>query len=234
MNNTDLSIIIPSYQEEENLRIILPRINDTMNTLNIKYELLIIDTIQKKDNTDLVCAENNAQYLNRTGGDSYGNAVRTGIKQANGQHILFMDADGSHSPEMISNLWSYRKEYDIVIASRYIKGGGSDNSKTLIAMSYIVNRIYSIFLGIKCRDVSNSFKLYKAKYLKTLSLNCQEFDIIEEILVKIKRKKTDLNIKEVPYFFKERMFGHTKRNLFIFMLLYLKTLFRLKIEGFKK
>jgi len=140
-----------------------------------------------------------------------------------------MDADGSHAPEFIANLYKYRNEYDVVIASRYVKGGASQNSKILIFMSYIVNMFYSIFLNLNCKDVSNSFKLYDALLLKDLNLVSNNFDIIEEILYKLKKARKDLRIYEIPYYFRGRMFGHSKRNLFIFALSYLFTLMRLRM-----
>lgn len=230
MPETEISVIIPSYLEEENLRVILPRIVSTLETLKTTWEINIIDTLKPMDYTEAVCRLYGVNYYNREGSNEYGSAVRTGIAKAKGKYLLFMDADGSHSPEMISQLFEFRPEYDVVIASRYVEGGGSDNSKSLILMSLIVNRIFSLVLGLNCKDVSNSFKIYKSQQLKGINLYCHEFDIIEEILVKLKRKFPALKIKEVPYVFKERMWGHTKRNLFVFMLLYIKTLLVLKFR----
>jgi dolichol-phosphate mannosyltransferase len=230
MSETEISVIIPSYLEEENLRVILPRIVTTLESLNITWEINIIDTLKSMDYTEAVCRQYGVNYYNREGSNEYGSAVRTGIAKANGKYLLFMDADGSHSPEMISQLFEFRREYDVVIASRYVEGGGSDNSKSLILMSLIVNKIFSLVLGLNCKDVSNSFKIYRSEQLKGINLYCHEFDIIEEILVKLKRKFPALKLKEVPYVFKERMWGHTKRNLFVFMLLYIKTLLVLKFR----
>lgn len=230
MSDLEISVIIPSYLEEENLRIILPRLVEVMNSLDIHWEINIIDTFSPKDYTEVVCKQYGVNYYNREGGNEYGNAVRTGIAKSAGKYLLFMDADGSHSPEMIPSLFEFRHEYDVVIASRYVEGGGSDNSKYLILMSLIVNKIFSIVLGLNCKDVSNSFKIYKSEQLRKINLSCSEFDIIEEILVKLKRKFHALKIKEIPYTFKERMMGHTKRNLFVFMLLYIKTLMVLKFR----
>ena len=205
MCETEISVIIPSYLEEENLRVILPRIVSTLKALKITWEINIIDTLKPMDYTEAACRQYGVNYYNREGSNEYGSAVRTGIAKANGKYLLFMDADGSHSPEMIAQLFEFRREYDVVIASRYVEGGGSDNSKSLIMMSLIVNKIFSLVLGLNCKDVSNSFKIYRAEQLKTLNLYCHEFDIIEEILVKLKRKFPALKIKEVPYVFKERM-----------------------------
>lgn len=224
----ELSIIIPAYMEEENLRKILPRINSVLRGMGVEHEILVVDTIEQMDETKRVSEENGASYINRENGDSYGDAVRTGIKRAVGRYILFMDADGSHSPEFIEHLYEHKDGNDIAIASRYIEGGNTDNNKILILMSLLVNMIYSRFLHIGCHDVSNSFKLYRGQLIKELDLTSNNFDIVEEILVKLARNNGPLKIKEIPYSFKKRMFGNTKRNLFLFIISYIVTLLRLK------
>lgn len=229
MNQKNLSIIIPAYLEEENLRIILPRINSVLQMINDgENEVLVVDTKEVMDNTKKVCEENNVTYINRVGGNNYGDAVRTGIQRANSVYTIFMDADGSHDPEFIKNLYNNKEAQDVVIASRYAEGGNTDNSKMLILMSLIVNKLYSLILNIKCKDISNSFKLYKTADLKDLKLNCNNFDIVEEIIFKLKKKKGTLKIKELPFLFKKRMFGTTKRNLFLFILTYIVTIFKLR------
>ncbi len=224
----ELSIILPAYLEEENLRILLPRIQSALNNMNIEYELLVIDTVDKLDYTMEVCEQYGVTYINREGEtNSYGDAIRTGIKYTNGKYTLFMDADGSHTPEFIQKLYQHIDNNDVVVASRYVKGGYTDNSKLLIFMSKILNKTYSLILQIKCDDISNSFKIYSSEQLKSLSLNSSNFDIVEEILLKLIRKH-NIKIKEIPYSFKKRMFGETKRNLFLFLFTFLVTLVKLK------
>ena len=223
-----ISVVIPAYMEEENLRILLPRLNDTLSKLNLGHEVLVIGTIAEKDRTKEVCKQNNALYIPREGGDNYGDAVRTGIKYANGDFAIFMDADGSHPPEFVKNILEYKNEFEVVIASRYVEGGATDNSKILILMSWIVNVCYSVVLNLKCKDVSNSFKLYKTAQLKALALYSKNFEIVEEILFKLVRKNKELKIKEIPFTFRKRMFGSTKRNLFLFVISYIMTLIKLR------
>lgn len=231
-NNKGLSILIPSYREAENLRVILPRINKVCEGLGVAFEVLVIDTTQPMDDTAEVCRVNNTRYINRRGGDRYGDAVRTGIMDACGEYVIFMDADGSHTPEFIPKLFAARLDAEVIIASRYVEGGDTDNAKHLVLMSLIVNLIYSFVLNLPCKDVSNSFKLYHANNLKQLRLQCQNFDIVEEILFKLRRADNKLRIIELPYTFKKRMFGETKRNLFLFMVTYIWTLVRLRLSVF--
>ena len=188
----------------------------------------MVDTIEPLDNTRAVCQEYDVKYLNRKNGNNYGDAIRTGIQAACGEKIIFMDADGSHSPEFILKLLEYQDSDDVVIASRYIKGGYTENSKILVLMSKILNITYSIFLNIKCKDISNSFKLYDASFIKSINLYCDNFDIVEEILYKLSKNNKKLRIKEIPYTFKARIFGKTKRNLLLFMISYLVTMLKLR------
>jgi dolichol-phosphate mannosyltransferase len=227
-SNIKLSIIIPSYLEEENLRILIPQIKNEMQKLGEHYEILIVDTMHPMDHTEEICRGNNIIYLNRKSGNRYGDAVRTGLENAKGEYVIFMDADGSHSPEFIGKLYQHKNDFDVVIASRYVGGGTTDNNRILILMSWAVNVIYSVVLDLKCKDVSNSFKLYRGDLLKNLNLYCNNFDIVEEILYKLRKIDNNLKIKEVPYSFKKRMFGNTKRNLFLFMMTYIITLLKLR------
>lgn len=227
-DNITLSVVLPAYMEEENLRQLLPRLKALMDSLGVVGEIVVIDTLLPMDNTREVCEHNGVRYANRQGGNFFGDAVRTGIREAQGEYVVFMDADGSHPPEFIRNLWKVKDDADVVIASRYTEGGATDNSRALVLMSLVVNLVYSLVLGLNCKDVSNSFKLYRGAMLKELTLNCNNFDIVEEILYKIKCNHRDLRIRELPFTFKKRMFGTTKRNLFVFVFSFVVTLLKLK------
>ncbi len=229
LGSLDLSVVVPSYLEGENLRLLLPRIKQAVSSLSPKTEIVVIDTLAPLDDTSAVCEQLSVRYVPRRGGNFFGDAVRTGIEEAKGKWVIFMDADGSHAPELIPTLYGHRMDFDVVVASRYVDGGYTENSKPLIFMSKTVNFIYRIVLGLKCRDISNSFKLYTAGDLRNLKLKCQNFDIIEEILFKLNRSRK-LRIKEIPCSFKKRMFGESKRNLFVFMLSYLFTILRLRFS----
>lgn len=225
------SVVLPSYLEEENLRLLLPRIRVAFEALPATTEVIVVDTVVPMDATGSVCLDNDAQYVNRHPANSFGDAVRTGIRQARGEWIIFMDADGSHAPEFIPKLIEEINTNDVVIASRYVEGGVTENDKILVLMSRILNLSYSLFLNLKCKDVSNSFKIYRAELLKNLELKCQNFDIVEEILYKIARQNPGVRIKEIPFTFKKRMFGKTKRNLLAFMGTYLFTIIKLRLSS---
>lgn len=226
----DLTVVLPSYLEEENLRLLLPRIKEHCQHLTPNFEVLVVDTMTPMDGTSEVCREVGVTYLNRQGGNTYGDAVRTGISHSKGNKVLFMDADGSHPPSVLDELYQNKDQANIVVASRYVEGGFTENSRILVLMSLIVNLGYRLVLGLKCKDVSNSFKLYPGDSLRSLKLGCNNFDIVEEILFKMVRNNPGFKIKEIPFSFKKRMFGETKRNLFVFIFTYVITLFRLRFS----
>ena len=130
-----LSVIMPAYLEEENLRILLPRVKKVLQEIAPSSEIIVVDTEQPMDGTPKACEEFGVTYINRSGSNTYGSAIRSGIKTASGEFIIFMDADGSHYPDFIKKLWAYKDSHDITIASRYIEGGHTENSSTLILMS---------------------------------------------------------------------------------------------------
>jgi len=227
----DLSILIPAYMEEQNLRLLLPALRHVLDGITDRGEILVVDTIKAMDGTEEVCRGNQARYLHRRGGDHYGDAVRTAIRDARGRWCIFMDADGSHSPAFVRELYCRRDEGDVVVASRYVAGGATDNPRMLIWMSRLVNWTYARVLRLPCKDISNSFKLYRTAMLKELTLDCNNFDIIEEMFFKLSLRHRPLRIKEIPFTFKERMFGRTKRSLLLFALAYAATLIKLRWKG---
>lgn len=222
--------MIPAYLEEENLRILLPRITEVMAREGAPYEVVVVDTVKALDATEEACRLHGARCVRRAPSDSFGSAVRTGIEEARGDWVLFMDADGSHPPEFIPRLLERRTDSDLVIASRYVEGGYTENARPLIWMSRAVNVCYGVVLGIRLKDISNSFKLYRGSLLRDLALRADNFDVIEEVLYKIVRRHPDVRMTEVPFTFKSRMFGDTKRNLVSFTVTYVFTLLRLRFR----
>ena len=235
-NKIDYSIILPCYMEAENLNILLPQIKTVMMNLPYSFEIIVINARQDMDDTYQVCANHQVKHVYRSPTNSYGDAFRTGVSAGTGRWFIFMDSDGSHPPLFIPKLISASKEEDknLVIASRYIQGGQSANNTMLVLMSKILNQVYSTVLNINCKDVSNSFRLYPSSLLKRLVLQCDHFDILEEVLFKLIKKDQHINIIEVPFSFEKRLHGESKRNFFIFLFNYLKTLTKLRYMGWKE
>lgn len=227
-NPYDLTIFIPAYREAENLVDLLPQIKAAALALTPNYEVLIVDTQTDLDETRAVCARNGVRHVNRVNGNQYGDAIRTAIAEARGTYVICMDADGSHSPTYFASMWAQREASDIVIGSRYAPGGQTDNPAILIAMSYIVNLTFRLAFSLRARDVTNSFRLYRRAVLTPMHLQSNDFDILEEILIKVVTHDPPAKITEVPVTFARRKAGESKRKLVQFAFGYLKTLRKLR------
>jgi dolichol-phosphate mannosyltransferase len=224
---TELSIVLPAYEEASNLEWLLPKLHEVAAQLAPTHEILVIDTVVPRDGTPAVCRQHHARYIPRQGGEFYGDAIRTAVAHAAGEFVVLMDADGSHNPQYLVEMWRHRMASDLVIASRYVRGGKTENPALLIFMSLAVNVVFRLALGLKCYDVSNSFRLYRGADFRSLRLTCNHFDVVEEILVKLLAINPGYRIKEIPFNFEKRKAGKTKRNLITFVFGYVVTLLRL-------
>ena len=224
----DLTVMLPAYKEAATLRDILPAIKAAAAALTPNFEVLILDTQTAVDDTAEVCAINGVRHVWRSGGNQYGDAIRTGIAEARGTHLLCMDADGSHSASYFASMWAGRERYDIVIGSRYVPGGHTENPAVLIWMSYVVNLTFRAVFNIHAKDVTNSFRLYRTAILKPMRLESNDFDILEEILIKAVTHRPPARFGEVPVTFGRRKAGGSKRKLLQFAVGYLTTLRRLR------
>jgi dolichol-phosphate mannosyltransferase len=221
--NPELSIVLPAYREAVALNRLLPALASAAAELTPAFEIIVVDAQTPVDNTEAVCSQHNVGHLRRRDGSLYGDAVRTGLREAQGKYIILMDADGSHDPAYVRRLWEQRENHDLVIGSRYVDGGHTENPAILIFLSWVVNLVFRVVFRLRCRDVSNSFRLYRAEHIKSLHLRCRNFDIVEELLILL----ADKRIIEVPVTFERRKAGESKRNLVLFAISYLSTLSRL-------
>jgi dolichol-phosphate mannosyltransferase len=227
-----ISVVLPAYQEAENLKNILPNIHEVLK--DVEHEVLVIDTMEPMDNTEEVCRENHTRYVPRTGGNLYGDAIRTGFASATGKYTVIMDADGSHDPREILNFLEVMEQgkTDLVIGSRYCKGGYTDNNFILRFMSWALNVTYRVLFGLKVKDVSDSFRMYKTEQIQQLQFECDNFDIVEEILIKLSYSFDPYVIRELPISFNKRVAGESKRDLVKFIISYIKTIRKLmRIKG---
>ncbi len=225
-----ISVVLLAYKEEDNLRVLLPQIIEQVEKCKEEYEILVVDTAKPLDHTEDVCKEYGARYINQEE-PAFGGAFRTAIKYATMDKFLIMDSDGSHPPAVIPAIYQMfsQKKCDVVIGSRYTTGGQSNDAKSSQIMSHMLNFAFSTCLGLKAKDLSTDYRMYHTKALKKVSLACENYDVLEEVLLKLKLNKKDRNlvIGEVPINFQKRMYGESKRQLLKFILSYVKTLVRL-------
>ena len=222
-----ISVVLLAYKEAENLAFLLPKIKEMLDSLPEPYEILVIDTKEPLDNTSEVCEKFGARYINQEF-PGFGGAFRTGIKYAEMDKFLILDSDGSHDPKYIPAIYKKFTEEncDLVIGSRYTEGGETNDAKSSIIMSHILNTFFRICLGIKAKDISTDYRLYRTEQIKNVKLENVNYDVLQEVLLRMKQNKPDLRIGEVPISFQKRIYGESKRRLIPFIIGYMKSLIR--------
>lgn len=221
-----ISTVLLAYKEEENLRVLLPKIIEELKAVGEEYEIIVVDTQEPLDNTEEVCRQYGARYVGQRY-PGFGGAFRTGIEEARNDKFLILDSDGSHNPKYIGDMYrEFMTGADIVIGSRYVRGGKTNDAKSSVVMSKILNTVFRIVLGVNAKDISTDFRLYDTAQLKKANLTCRNYDVLQEVILQMKLANRGLVIKEIPISFDKRMFGESKRRLIPFIIGYAKTMFR--------
>ncbi len=219
-NDVDLTILLPTYNEVLTIQNMLEaiRINVPDETI---YEIIIVEDDSPDgtseiansyfDKLEKIIKHEVHVRKNKRGLSS---AVIDGIKIACGKYVLVMDSDFSHPPEMIRKMYSkiISNNLDIVIGSRYIKGGkfeGWPFSRRF--MSRLANLIPRFVLGIKVNDSMSGLFLIKKQLVDGISFKAIGYKILLEILVKTKTSK----IHEIADTCKNRKDGISKFNFSI-------------------
>jgi dolichol-phosphate mannosyltransferase len=196
-----VSIIIPT-KNEPYIQKLVDKIHEEISNLN--HEIIVVDK------SDVTPKLKGAKVL-RQKSDGLGKAFLEGLKLAKGDVIVLMDGDGSHRPEDLPKLIEKTKSYDIVIGSKYVKGGRTKDKLYRILISRIYCLFASLILGLKVKDSMSGFAAVRRKVYEKIRLNPIGFKINTELLYKAKR--FGFRATEVPIVFEERKFGRSKTNL---------------------
>ena len=205
----EISIIIPTLNEEKNLKKLLPEIGKIMKGQN--YEIIVVDG-HSSDRTVEVAKALKCRVVYESEGK--GNALLVGFRKAKGSIIVMMDADLSHRPKELKLLIeSIRAGYDGAFGSRFLLGGGT-NDMTFIRkignklFIYLVNLLW----GAHYSDLCYGYRAFKKSALRRLQLTEKGFGIETEMSIEASEK--GLKIIEIPSFEKKREKGAGKLRTF--------------------
>lgn len=219
----DLAVVIPAWNERENLDLLLPSVKDVIAELNIVAEIVVVDG-GSSDGTPEAAKKKGARViLQRQGG--YGRALLDGFKATTAPYIVTMDADLSHRPLFLEQFWNHRDDAEVLIASRYTQGGRADMGLLRLGLSKLLNQTYRRVLALPLHDLSSGFRMYRRHVLEGLSLVARDFDVLEEILIRV--DAAGWRIREVPFHYMARVSGKSHVRLFKFGMALLRTLGRL-------
>lgn len=225
-----ISIIIPTYNEKQNIILLLKRLNKLKND----QEIIIVDDNSPDETAEEIKKnfKNNQQIkvFVRKNIKGLGSAILYGIKKSKGNIIVGMDADFNHPPELIPQLIKNLKNNDLVVASRFIKGGGMED-KVRYWFTYLFNFFLKKFLGFPTMDNMSGFYAIKRGKLEGLPLE-QIYRGYGEYHLRLVwcAQKKGFKINEVPVFYPKRRYGKSKSNLIKCFFIYLFEAFKLKFS----
>jgi dolichol-phosphate mannosyltransferase len=223
LNPHDLTVVIPARNESSNLSLLLPQLREVLRNLHIRFEIIIVDELADAE-TRQVCQINHAILLTPPI-QGYGSALQAGFRSAQSDFILTMDADFSHPPNFIRDMWAERASAEVIIASRYVQGGKACMPATRYWLSKTLNTFFSRGLDFPVRDMSSGYRLYAGSVLHHMQLNSQDFNILQEVLVKALVE--GYRVREVPFEYQPRRAGSSHARVLKFGIAYLKTFGRL-------
>lgn len=233
--NVEISVVVPTYNEKENIAILINEVERILKKENKRFEIVIVDD-NSPDGTPQIVKTLNKKYKNirvfvRKKKEGVGSAYYFGYKKSKGKIIIGMDADLSHDPNEIKKLVDKLEEgYDMVLGSRHIHGSYYEHKRFNTFRKYITSKygniLTSFILGINIRDFTNGFRCFKKDILNNMQLINKGNSLLMEIIAKAYWK--GYKIIEVPTKFRDRKRGISKLQLIKEPLQFLQDVLYLK------
>ena len=218
-NSRKYSVILPTYNERDNLPLIVWLLNKTFNDEKLNYEIVIVED-NSPDGTLEVAEKLQALYgtahiiiLSRPGKLGLGSAYIDGLTKCSGDFIFLMDADMSHHPKHIPEFIKKQKEkdYDIVSGTRYSKGGGIAGWDTKrVITSRGANLLSNLLLNPGVSDLTGSYRLYKKHVLADVMKSVVGRTYVFQMEVMVRALNKGYSVGETPIIFVDRIYGESK------------------------
>jgi dolichol-phosphate mannosyltransferase len=226
-----LSVILPTFNEADNIVEMISALQTTLNSLGIKYEIRVID-----DNSEDGTGEKVSQLFGdtvhltvRKNERGLASALLLGIEQAKGEFLLLMDSDFNHKPSDVPRLLEHINTADLIVGSRYIKGGGMPHAPVRHKLSLMFNLFVRGVLRLSVKDSLSGFVCIRRCLLLQLPL-ANIFTGYGDFCIRLMyiARRSGLRIKEVPVKYGTRLGGISKTRFFYHAIQYSKVVLALR------
>ncbi len=214
-----LSVIVPTRNERDNIAPLVDLLRQTL--AGIDYEIVIVDD-DSPDNTAAVArtlaqSDPRIRVLHRIHRRGLSSAVAEGMLSASSDYLAVMDADLQHDERLLPAMLEKLKSgsYDVVVASRYMEGGGVGSlAQRRQALSNLGRKLSAALIGSNISDPMSGYFMVTSEYFQTVArkLSCIGFKILLDILASSGRM---VRVCEIPYVFAERLYGHSKLDVIV-------------------
>ncbi|WP_370893166.1 polyprenol monophosphomannose synthase [Janibacter sp. GXQ6167] len=212
-----VAVLIPTYNERENLPLIVERVRAAVPSADI----VVLDD-NSPDGTgqvadDLAAADSQIHVVHRAGKEGLGAAYLAGFAyglEHGYDAMVEMDADGSHRPEHLPAMLEAARDADLVIGSRYVRGGKVVNwPLSRKALSLGGNIYIKMILGMPVNDATAGYRVYRAETLRQIGLDqVESAGYVFQTDLTVRTVRAGMTVKEVPITFIEREIGDSKMD----------------------
>eukprot|EP00771_Trimastix_marina_P000411 gnl/Trimastix_PCT/1429.p1 GENE.gnl/Trimastix_PCT/1429~~gnl/Trimastix_PCT/1429.p1 ORF type:complete len:251 (-),score=72.17 gnl/Trimastix_PCT/1429:82-834(-) len=213
------SVLLPTYNERENLPIVIYLLDREFNKCAVDYEIIIIDdnspdgTLQVAEQLQSLFGEDKIILKPRMGKLGLGTAYVHGMQFVTGDFIIILDSDLSHHPKFIPEFIRKQREgdFDIVTGTRYKRGGGVWGWNLMRKLtSRVANYLAATLLRPASSDMTGSFRLYRKESLKRIMEKTISKGYVFQMEMIIRARQLGFSIAEVPVTFVDRLMGQSK------------------------
>ena len=215
--NFKLSILIPCYNEVSSIDLIINKVLKNLELFNFSnYEIVIVDDFSNdgtKKKLEMFSKNGKFRIILHDHNQGKGAAIRTGLKNINGDILIIQDADLEYDPSDYNKLLTpfFETDADIVYGSRFL--GGGKYVRIHFFWHYLANKILTficnIFINLNLTDMETGYKVFKSSVIKNINIEEDSFSFEPEVTIKLARKK--YKFYEVPITYNGRSYEEGKK-----------------------
>lgn len=243
----DVSIILPTYNERDNICDLIDAIDQELTPLQCRFEVLVMDD-NSPDGTAQVVTERysvtspesmvsagggRVRLHVRTKEKGLANSIRDGLERADGRTLVVMDTDFNHDPAMIPQMVDFLRYYDLVIGSRFVMRGGMEDQGRYWA-SFLYNIFIRFLLHTQIQDnLSGFFAVRRERFFELTPMFDKIFYGYGDYFIRLLLVawRSDWKILEVPVFYILRRHGDSKTGFWSIFRDYTKAVLALWMRG---
>jgi dolichol-phosphate mannosyltransferase len=231
--NKSLSVVVPTFNEKENIQILVPRILEVFRKNAMDGEIVIVED-PSTDGSEAVLRRLEADHsevrvIFRKPPGSLSKAWHEGFAAAAKSNIVCIDADLCHDPDCFPGMLAKMDEYDLVIGSRYLDpaaGKMEDKSRLAMLCSKLGGYSSRLVFGFKETDTSHSFRMFKKELFNRIASRLDQEGNVYLIQFLYEAEKAGAKITEIPIVYGKRIYGETKLKVTKETVRYFKFVFR--------
>jgi dolichol-phosphate mannosyltransferase len=229
-----VSVVLPTYNEREGVAELFAEILGAARQAGLAVEVLVVDDASPDGtaaHVEAVFAADPAVRVHvRRGERGLASAIHRGIREAHGDVVVIMDSDGNHDPALLPLMVRCADEFDVVIGSRYVLGGGMLTSRFRYWASYAFNILIRVVLGLRIHDNLSGFLAFRPTLLRGLEPEAVFYgygDYAIRLLHHVVRRGG--RVLEIPTVYRFRKGGESKTRFFAYFWTYLGSVLRLRL-----